>query len=487
MGKRAGALLGAALLLMPMAAQAQHGKPGSNVWIRSAEIYLLKGHEQSNPQDKTRFFNEALEQALNSTQKDPNNANGWRLAGMALAALGQIQRADTMLDKAEEIWPPYAEADDTVREQAWIESYNSAVVALRAQDTDGAIQHLQLADDIFQKRPAARMTLASLYLNKGDYDQAAKYYKGALEILNGPASKDLPADRAQQWQEDRTKVQDLLGQLYMATRKYDDAVAFFQQQAQANPNDASIKLSLARALALDGKEADAKALFIQMVNGTGLSDDQLVDAGVALFRAQDFATASSAFRKAAALNPLNHGALYNLAQSLLAQAQPIEQAREKAAATDRKPFAAQLGPFFTELKDVTGRFLALEPANAAALRLASATARGLADIAPDAKAEEAGKLSALSFLERADSLTFDVSNTSMSQTGDSTIVSGTITNRKLTVGDPARLKVDFLSKDGATLDTQSVTVPAPPKEQPADFKVTSTAKDVASWKYEVVR
>lgn len=487
MGKRAGAFLVTALVLLPVAAQAQQGKPSGNFQTRSAEVYLDQLQSHSNPADKDRFFKQAMDQLTQATQKDPNNALAWQLMGKAYVYMGQVAQADTAFRKAESLWPGFVKDDAVLREQGWVDAYNAGVKAVQANNTDEAIQKLQLADQVFQGRADARMVLASLYLNKQDYENATKYYQGALEILNGPASKGLQPAQQKQWDEARQKATDRLGQLLMATRKYDDAVKFYTQQSSLNPNQPTLKLSLARALALSGKEADAKAMFVELMNTPNLTDEQYTDVGVALFRAQDFSNASAAFRKAAGLNPYNHAALYNLSQALLAQAQPIEEAREKAAPTARKPFASQLTPLFTELKDVTDKFLALEPANATALKLASATARGNADVAADAKTETAAKNQALAFLERADSLAFDISDTSLATSDDGTKVTGTITNRKLAAGGPIHLKVTFVGKDGTALDTQDVSIPAPGKDQMSDLNVATKAKDVAGWKYEVVR
>lgn len=487
MGKRAGAFLVTALVLLPVAAQAQQGRPSGNFQTRSAEVYLDQLQSHNNPVDKERFFKQAMEQLTQVTQKEPNNALGWQLMGKAYVYMGQAAQADTAFRKAESLWPGYVKEDAVLREQAWVEAYNAGVKAVQANNTDEAIQKLQLADQVFQGRADARMVLASLYLNKQDYENATKYYQGALEILNGPASKGLQPAQQKQWDEARQKATDRLGQLLMATRKYDDAAKFYAQQASLNPNQPTLKLSLARALALSGKEADAKAMFVELMNMPNLTDEQYTDIGVSLFRAQDFASASAAFRKAAALNAYNHAALYNLSQALLAQAQPIEEAREKAAPTARKPFATQLTPLFTELKDVTDKFLALEPANATALKLASATARGNADVAADAKAETAAKNQALALLERADSLAFDISDTGLATTDDGTKVTGTITNHRLAAGAPIHLKVTFYGKDGAVLDTQDVSIPAPAKDQMSDLNVATKVKDVIGWKYEVVK
>ena len=71
MSKRSGAFLVAMLVLVPVAAQAQQGKPSGNFQTRSAEVYIESGKNAKNPIDKAKFFNQALEQARNALSKDP--------------------------------------------------------------------------------------------------------------------------------------------------------------------------------------------------------------------------------------------------------------------------------------------------------------------------------------------------------------------------------------------------------------------------------
>ncbi|HEX9106680.1 MAG TPA: tetratricopeptide repeat protein [Longimicrobiales bacterium] len=484
MGKTSGAFVVLALLLVPMAARAQ-GKPSGNLWTRSAELYLNQGLSANNPVDKARFYKQALDQAQLATQKDPNNALGWQLAGKIYVAMGDAPRADSALARAESLYAPYVTENAPLREQAWVDAYNAGVTALRANKNEEAIAAFERADRLYQGRANARMMLASIYLNQQNYDKAAEEYKAALAILQGPAAKAIKPEQQKQWRDDTQRTIDHLGQLLMATKKYDDAAALFRQQAAANPTDLTIKTNLARALAMAGKTDQAKAIFAEMVTMPNLTDEQYFDAGVALFRAQDFAGAAAAFRKAVAANPYNHGALYNLSNAVLAQAQPIEEAREKAAPAARKPFAVQLAPLFTELNDVASKFLEMEPANMAMLQIEASTARALADIAATPAEEAAGRAKALKILTRAEALAFEVSDATVTESDEGTKLTGTITNRKLAAGGAATFKVTFLDKSGTALDTQDVSVPAPAKDQTAEFTVSSKAKNVAGWKYEL--
>lgn len=486
MGKRSGAFLVLALLLVPMAARAQ--KPGGNVWTRSAEVYLDQALRSTNNVDKTRFFNQAMEQARQATQKDPNNALGWQILGKTYAAMGDAARADSMLDKAETLYPGFTKDDAPIREQGWVDAYNAGVRALQANKIDEAIQHLEMADQIYQGRPSARMTLASIYLNKGDYDKAAVEYKGALAILDGPAGKDLKPDQQKQWQENRQKTIERLGQLYMFTKKFGDAVQLFQQQLATNPNDATVKLNLARAQALNGDTAAAKATFVDIATTPGHSSDDYSEVGSALFRARDFANAETAFRTALKVNPYNTEALYNLAQVLIVQLAPLDEQLEKATPATRPGIVAKIQPLTQELKSLADKYLESQPASASGLTLLAQGARIETDLATDPAAKTAAAKRALAILERRDSLRFEVSDAQFADAGDAGMkLTGTITNHRLAAGSPITFTVHFLGKDGSVVESQPVTVNAPAKDETAEFTATTKSKDVVGWKYEVAK
>src|SRR5205807_3983067 len=102
---------------------------------------------------------------------------------------------------------------DVGRLRAWVALYNAGVSAIQANKLDDAIASLQLADKIYQKRPSARLTLASIYQNKGQIDQAIAMYKGALEILQGPERQGLSPQDEKQWKQNEDRAINNLAQL----------------------------------------------------------------------------------------------------------------------------------------------------------------------------------------------------------------------------------------------------------------------------------
>src|SRR5436189_2445829 len=88
------------MLLAPVTLQAQKGKPGGNVWIRSAQLYMDQALQKKVPGEQEGLWQKAYEQASLSTQKDPGNAQGYLLAGESAVALKHLAEGDSLLRKA---------------------------------------------------------------------------------------------------------------------------------------------------------------------------------------------------------------------------------------------------------------------------------------------------------------------------------------------------------------------------------------------------
>ncbi|MBX6363052.1 MAG: tetratricopeptide repeat protein [Gemmatimonadetes bacterium] len=486
MTKLSAGLALACLVALPMAVRAQGTRPSQNMYTRSSALYLDQARKASHPEDKPKIYQKALDQALQSIDKDAGNPAGYFYAGQAYLGLGEIAKADSMLDKAEQMWPDYAKETAGPRERGWVEAYNKSVGLIQAGKTDEAIALLEQADALYQGRPTARATLASLYQNKGDVDKAIAMYRGALEIYAKGMPSTLPADAQKQWQEGEERSTSNLAQLLLYQKKYGEAAEVYKAFLAKHPDDVQAKLNLAVAYSRSENKAEASKIFAELVNQANLTDTQYFDIGAGLFQAQQLEQAAEAFRKALQVNPYYRDAAFYLAQTLLAQAQTLEDQRQKAAPADGKKVADQLNPLYDELLATTQKVLELDPANGRALRLAAATARGKGELATGPKAEE-WKKKALDYLTQQQALTAEVIDLRVQPTDQGSKVTGAVLNDKLEPGTPVKIKLTLLDKSGAPLDTQEITVTAPAKDARETFSATSTAKDVAGWKYEIAK
>lgn len=476
----------ALLVALPLGVRAQGTKPSQNMFTRSAALYLDQAKKATHPEDKPKIYQKALDQALQSIDKDAGNPAGYFYAGQAYLGLGDVSKADSMLDKAEQMWPEYTKETESARERAWVEAYNKSVGLIQAGKEDEAIPLLEQADAIYQGRPTARATLASLYQNKGQADKAIVEYRAALEIYNKGMPSTLAPEAQKQWQEGQERSISNLAQLLLFQKKYGEAADVYKEYLGKHPDDVQAKVNLAMAYARSENKAEANKLFAELASQANLNDAQYFDIGVGLFQQEQFDQAADAFRKAVQANAYHRDAAFNLSQALLARAQKLEEQRQKAAPAEAKKLADQLNPIYDELLATTQKVLTLDPANGTALRLAAATARGKSELATGAKAEE-WKKKTLDYLTQQQALTAEVMDVRVQPTGDGSKVTGAVLNDKLAPGTPVKIKLTLLDKSGAPLDTQEITVAAPAKDTKEAFSATSKAKDVAGWKYEVIK
>lgn len=185
-------------------------------------------------------------------EREPNNATA--LEGLVLARLQLIQ-----LGKGE-----IASVIDPLRRLAaqHPEQTDYAILLAQAQqqtgDREGAAQTFQ---NVLAQSPGnlnALRGLVDLYL-KENRPQAAI---GLIEeTLKGAEA----ANKVQPGSVDVTAVQLLLGDVYMAQKRYDEALTLFQNLGKENPNDFRPVLAQAMVLTEQGKKTEAASLYAKAV------------------------------------------------------------------------------------------------------------------------------------------------------------------------------------------------------------------------------
>src|SRR4051794_30200857 len=119
--KRIGKALVAVMLMVPAVAHAQ--RPGNNMQIRSAELYLDHAQKSQLPAEKAKLYSQALEMATQAATVEPNNSKSWFTLGKVDAAMGDAVGADSAFTKAEKMWPDYVKETDIERLRAYVASF----------------------------------------------------------------------------------------------------------------------------------------------------------------------------------------------------------------------------------------------------------------------------------------------------------------------------------------------------------------------------
>ena len=449
-------------------------EPSRNTWTRSAQVYLDQADATDAADTKQQRYTSALEQARLSIENQPNNPLGYYQAGISLIGLARYEEAAQMLDRAEELYPRYVLETGPRRQNAWVTLYNQAVQALQQSDEDRAVEFMLTADKIFQSRPEARTNLAVIYTNRGDYPRAIEWYEKTLETLRSEEREYLSPEVQAEWAEQETDIVFNMAQIYQRMDRRADAIRLYREYLATNPDDATVKTQLALALAAEGQEAEASALFAEIVNMEGLADDDYYQIGIGLFNAGRFDDAAMAFDRAVAANPHFRDAVFNLGQTLLAQA---------GAATGAEQIA-----LYERLVEVGQRLTEIDPfSRTGALVLANAY-RALAD-GTTGQVSTTWRNRLLAQLEVLQDMPFDISNVSLAQAGPGRLrLGGQLTNLTLDPGTPVGLRITIVGPGGTAIATQDVTVTAPAREGNASFSAeVPVSGEIAGWRYERIQ
>lgn len=406
-------------------------------------------YEPGTPPVETRFSqtaalylrseepDRALDLALQGVQAERGNPIHYFLAGVAHARLGAYQAADTMLAQAQRMYPAYELDIEPERHAAWADAFNRGTEAYAAGDTDEAIRLWKGAVTMYRLRPEAHRNLATLLTQEGRLDEAAAVYSDLLEGMDlVPATRVLAEPEVVERRSEAEQAEGSLSEVLLLTERFAEAEPLLRSQLARDPESPRLRMSLASALSGQGRAAEAHVIYEALLADDALTEAELLNLGVALFRAGDARRATEAFRKVTEVKPDSRDAWYNYANALLA-----DQAWET-------------------LVGVADRLLAVDP-------LGENT--GL--IVARAFLETGDERGALEHLHRVDELPVLVDGLVMRRAGAATLLEGRVTGKVAAPGTEVRLRFTFYGDLGET-DTETVLVPAPAQGETHTFEVS---------------
>src|SRR5690606_15921025 len=101
------------------------------------------------------------------------------------------------------------------------------------------------AAQVYDKRPTALLNLGSVYARQNNSEGAARAYRGALEILRGPARQELKPEEEKQWAEWEEAVSQNLAQILAVAGKDEEAAAAYEEYLKRNPDNMTAMTNLA--------------------------------------------------------------------------------------------------------------------------------------------------------------------------------------------------------------------------------------------------
>lgn len=424
--------------------------PRDNSHTRSAELFLTQAQTLG---DATKYT-DALSAANNSILEEPTNPRGYFQAGRAQAGMEDYVAADTLFERALELYPAYAEEVRIERENAWIALFNRSIEPMNAGAPEDGIRLLEMAETIFPgQRPEALINLGVGYSNVDRNDEAVDAFGEALELIRNPRLEGADSATVAGWAEQESSVAFNRAQLLSQLERYDEAAAEYQAYLESNPSDVSALSALAAVMSSAGRPDSAQAIYDRLLNQDELEPRDYFNIGVGLYGAEVFDQAAEAFRKVAEVGPENRDAVYNYAQSLF-EAEDWET-----------------------LLSVGRDLVDLDGYNSNSYHI---LARALINTGDEQEA--------VRVLQAGEELPFNLENSRLEpRSGGGGSVEAELINNSLAAGETVTVRVHFVSDDGVVIGSTDIRVEAPAPEAAEPFRADLTSEEnVLGFYFEVV-
>jgi tetratricopeptide (TPR) repeat protein len=309
----------------------------------------LRDKEKGNTDDYERQMGKAVQQLEKCQAEDPADFEAIGYLGWAYAETGKFDKAGPAFEKS--IQGATAKGDKkkvewatTNRESYWANAFNKGIDNINSAqnaypdfskkpENDG---ETTLKAEATKKYDEALVSLQSaLYLKPGDVRTLRNM--GSVHAFKGDWAKaEETLLQAQKSAPDDAELAKSIASI-RANRagtlidegKFDEAIAFYQQQTAANPKDADLHLGLAEAYFKragtkdgDAKKADFKAAGDAYSKAGALktdSADLTFNAALAYMNASEWALAEGEWRKTLKTRPDDADAQAQLGSALVEQ------------------------------------------------------------------------------------------------------------------------------------------------------------------------
>ncbi len=424
--------------------------PRDNGHTRSAELFLTQAQTLGDP----ARYNDAMDAASNSILEEPTNPRGYFQAARAQIGLEDYVAADTLFDKAMELYPAYAEEVRIERENAWIAMFNRSIEPMNAGNPEEGLRFLEMAETIFpRRRPEALINLGVGYSNVNRNDDAIEAFGAALELIRNPTLEGADSATVATWAEQESSVAFNRAQLLSQSERYDEAAAEYHAYLESNPGDISALSNLAAIMSSAGQPDSAQAIYDHLLNQDGLEPRDYFNIGVGLYGAEVFDRAAEAFREVAEVGPENRDAVYNYAQSLFEAEQ------------------------WEVLLDVGRNLVELDGYNSSSYAI---LARALINTGDEQEA--------VRVLQMGEDLAFNLESSQLQpRSAGGGSVTADLINKSLDAGTTVTVRVHFISDDGVTVGSTDVRIDAPDPDVAQSFRADLTSEEnILGFYFEVI-
>lgn len=438
---------------------------------RAAESALetaADAEEEGNTDAAMVSYQEAISSAQQAVTADPTNPLAHRLLAMAYMGTGEYFKADSALTRAEELRPIYQLETERIREQEWVELYQSAAPLVNAGDYAGAAEIFEQADAIYDKRPEVKAFLGQIYVQLGENEKAIPVLRDAIDIIEGEEGQQMMESDSTTyaaWVETGAQLPVYVAQALMGAQRYGEAAQELKGLLAEDPGNMSYLRQLS-SLYLELEQPDsARAIYDDMLAMEDLGAQDYYAVGVGLYQMEEYAAAADAFQQAIDASAYDRDATEMQARSLQLAYPAGEDAPEPPAGA------------LERLESVAERWTELDPANRNAYLILAQTKSRLGT------SDQASALVA-----QIEDLPFFVTNLQLQRYPESGgMVMGQLVNQSMDAGSNANLRFTFYDSQGNEIGTEELAVqlPAPEASRPFQLEFETTGP-VDGYTYEIV-
>jgi len=434
---------------VPLCPLKTEGKVG-----KSLEL-LRKAFEPKN--DRAAMLSQAKELITTAItqEQQAGSAAAWYYLARIYLMQGDVGGVDSAFGHALRLQPQCEIDINQYRQNNWAQLANVGLELQKKGDIEGAIALFRDASRLYDQLPHVVSNLGVLFANSGRDDSAAGYFAKALKIAEEKAPSDTSLIG------DRNANALNLALMYQRMNQHKEAIPVLQKYLAWDNKNLDARKALSQSFRGAGMPDSAEALDNAMIgemskqNLDSLDTQDIMAIGVAAFNGQKYQDAASAFAKAAARNPYNRDAVYNLANAYL-------------ALNDHQ-----------KLVETANKLVEIEPMNEDVYRLLGQGHKGLKHDAEVLQAAE--RLVGLPVSIEVTS--FQMGRSSVKLEGNATGRTPTDAQGKAIKAAPVTLVVEFITTAGQPVETKEVSMPL--LNPGASHKITVEGKGegIAAWRY----
>ena len=435
----------------------ESSEPRVSRYTAISELRIQDAQRIEDDSLRAAAYRNVLATIIEGLTSSNNNPMAYLHLGIAHYNLKDYVAADLAFDRAEAMYPAYADEEfgtTGYRLNAWAEAYNEALLRLEAQDSEGAVDRFNMANMIYAHRAEAYLNLGVTLAGLGDIEGSIQAWRNALAVIESPDGNPGDDETRETWDtEFWMMAQSSLGRLLPAVGRPEEAVAVLEAILERSPDDTDAQSALALALVQSGQGGDALGIFDEILASEDGTPLDYYNAGVSLYGADQMDKAVLGFEKTVERSPMYRDALQNLVQTL----------------NEQEDYEAQV-PY-------SERLLELDPFNDFVYLM---HVRGLVQVGREPEG--------LAALEVMQALPFVIDALQLRPLAAGCRVTGIAVNKALDPGTSITLRFTFYDNDGNPIGSADTEVTISDPEVAHDFEVTFEGGEISvlGYSYEFV-